>query len=145
MGHGVADRVELATLPRDAAQRGLASRLEACMIVADDEFDATEPAVDEGLQELAPVIFRLAEFHAASEDGPLAIWGDADRRKNGTRPHGAAMPHLFVPGITDQLPHLTQRAISPCGELLIEFGGRPADLGGRDLEPAELFDDGRDL
>ena len=40
MGHGIADGVELAPLPRDPTEGRGAGRLEASMVVADDEFDA---------------------------------------------------------------------------------------------------------
>ena len=55
------------------------------------------------------------------------------------------MPDFFVSGVEDQVGDLAERPVPPGGQLLVEFGGGPADLGGGDLEAAELLDDLGDL
>ena len=55
------------------------------------------------------------------------------------------MADLFVPGVEDQIGYLAEGPVPPGGQLLVELGGSPADLGGGDLEAAELLHDLRGL
>jgi len=145
VGHGVLDRVKLTTLPRHSGHDGLSGRLETGMIVTDNELHAVHAAVQKALQELPPVVFGLAEFDAAAEDGPLAVRGYADGRKDRTGDNGTAVSDLFVPGIEDKVGDLTDGPVPPGFEFLVELGGSSADLGRSDLEATELLHDGRDL
>ncbi len=50
------------------------------MLVADDDGDAAEAALNKALKEGAPVCFGLAEGDADAENGAVAGGGDAQRR-----------------------------------------------------------------
>ena len=115
------------------------------MIVADDELHAAYAAFLEAFEELPPVRLGLAACDAAAEDGPLAVRGDADGGEYCTGHDGPAVPDFFVSGVEDHVGDLAKRPVPPGGQFLIEFGGGPTDLGGGDLESAELLDDLRDL
>jgi hypothetical protein len=104
------------------------------MIVTDNELHAVHAAVQKALEELPPVVFGLAEFDAAAEDGPLSVRGDADGRKDRTGDNGTAVSDLFVPGIEDKVGDLTDGPVPPGFEFLVELGGSSADLGRSDLE-----------
>ena len=113
VGHGVLDRVQLATLPRHAGHDGLSGRLETGMIVTDNELHPVHAAVQKALEELPPVVFGFAEFNAAAEDGPLAVRGDADGRKDRTGDNGTAVADLFVQCIQDKVGDLTDGPAPP--------------------------------
>ncbi len=87
----------------------------------------------------------LAACDAAAEDGPLAGGGDADGGEYGTGHDGPAVPNFFVSGVEDQIGDLAEGPVPPGGQLFVEFGGSPTDLGGGDLEATEFLDDLRDL
>ena len=59
-------RLEEHRLPRRARHDGLSGRLEAGMIVNDNELHAAHSAFQKALEELPPVVFGRAEFEAAA-------------------------------------------------------------------------------
>lgn len=124
----MADGVELPPLPRDSTEGRGAGRLEASMVVADDEFDAAHSPRQEAFQELSPVGFRFTHGDAAAQDGSLAIWGDSDGGEHGTRHHGPSVPDFLVSGIEDEIGDFTEWPVSPGTQLLVQFGYRSADL-----------------
>jgi len=106
---------------------------------------APHAAFVEALEERPPMSLSLAACDTAAENGPLAVGGDADGGEHRTRHDGSAMPELFVSGVEDQIDDLAEGPVPTCGQLFVEFGGSSADLGGGDLEAAELLHDLRDL
>ena len=70
---GVLLEMELAALPRNAGEDGGAGGLEPEVIVAGDELDPAEAALNEALKEGPPVDLRLAERDANAEQAALAI------------------------------------------------------------------------
>ena len=72
--------MELAALPRDSAEDGFACSRHPLVVVADDEGNAAEAALNKALKEGAPVCFGLAEGDADAENGAVAGGGDAQRR-----------------------------------------------------------------
>jgi hypothetical protein len=120
--HGVVALVELASLPGEPGHGGVTSRLEPCVVVADDELHAVHASFLEALKEVPPVILGLAHGDAAAEDGPLAISGDSDRGEHCTGHTGPAMADLFVPSVDDQVGDLAEGPVPPGGEFLVEFG-----------------------
>jgi hypothetical protein len=81
---GVLLEVELAALPRDGPKDGLACRGHAGVIIADDEGDAAQAALDEAVEEGAPMHFGFTEGDAHAEDGTFAVGRDAQGDEDGT-------------------------------------------------------------
>jgi hypothetical protein len=142
---GVLLEVELAALPGDGAEDGFAGGSHAGVIVADDERDAAQAALDEALEEGAPMGFGFTEGDAHPEDGALAFGRDAQSDEDGTIAELAVVADLFVAGITDQIGARSQRALAPFLEFGVEAFGAVADLGGTDGCAAEFLDDGGDF
>jgi hypothetical protein len=76
--------VELASLPRDSPEDRFARRGHTRVVIADDEGDATEAALDETLEEGAPVRLGFAEGDTDAQNGAMAGGGDTKREKDGT-------------------------------------------------------------
>ena len=72
MRHGVADRMELAPLPRHSGHHGLTGGTKTGVIVADDEFHAVHATLLQALEELPPMRLGLEELHARADHAPLA-------------------------------------------------------------------------
>ena len=115
---GVLLEVELAALPGDGAKDGLARGRHAGMIVADDEGDAAQTALDEALEEGAPMHFGFAQGDAHAEDGRVAFGRDAQGDEDGTVAQLAVVADFFVAGIEHQIGTGGQRPVAP----LLEFG-----------------------
>ena len=73
---GVLLEVELAALPGDGGKHRSTSSLEAGVIVAGDVGDAAAAALDEALEEGAPMHFGFAEGDADAQEGALAVGPD---------------------------------------------------------------------
>lgn len=112
----------MAPLPGHARHGGVTSRLEPCVVVADDQLHAVHASLLEALKEVPPVSLSLAPGDAAAEDGPLAIGGDPDGGEHRTRHNGTTMADLFVPSAEDQVRDLAQGPVPPDGQLRVELG-----------------------
>ena len=137
--------VELASLPRDSPEDRFARRGHTRVVVADDEGDATEAALDETLEEGAPVRLGFAEGDTDAQNGAMAGGGDTQREKDGTVAQLAVVADLFVAGIEDKIGALAQRAVAPFLEFCVEKFGAITDLGGADGGAAEFLDDDGDF
>jgi len=115
VGDGILDGVELAVLPRHAGHGCLPGRLEAGMVVANDEFHAVHAAFLEAPGELPPVMLGLAPCDATAEDTPFAIGSHANGGKHCRGNEGTAVAALFVPGSEDQVGHFTEWPVPPGG------------------------------
>jgi hypothetical protein len=145
---GVLLEMELAALPRHAGETGLERRPQTFMIIADDEDGAVQAALLESSQEIAPVHFGLADGCGDTENGTLAVGGDANGHEHGAVQDDAIAADLFIAGIDDEVrvSDGIQAAIAPSLQLRIELGAGPADLSAGDLEsPGQLFENGGDL
>ena len=105
-----------------------------------------EAAVLEGGEEVAPVDLGLAQGDADAENGALSRGADADGDEHGAGEDGSLDADLFVAGIEGEvgIGLGVEAAGAPLGELLVEGGCGAADLGGGDVEAAELFEHGGD-
>ncbi len=142
---GVLLEVELAALPGDGPEDRFARSGHTRVVVADDEGDATEAALDKALKEGAPVCLGFTEGDTDAQNGAMAAGGDAQREKDGTVAELAVVADLFVAGIEDKVGALAQRAVAPFLEFCIEKFGAITDLGGADGGAAEFLDDSGDF
>ncbi len=142
---GVLLEVELAALPGHGSKDGLARRGQAGVIVADDERDPAQAALDEAVEEGPPVRFGFTERDTHAEDDPLAFGGDAQGDEDGAVAELAVVADFFVTGIEDQIGTGTQRAGAPFLQFGVQEFGTVADLGGTDGGAAEFLDDGGDF
>jgi hypothetical protein len=139
---GVLLEVELAALPGDGAKDGLARGGHAGVIVADDEGDAAQAALDQALEEGPPMHLGFTEGDAHAEDGALAFGSDAQGNEDGAVAELAVVADLFVTGVEDEIGTGTQRPVAPFLKFGVEALGALADLGGTDGAAAKLFDNG---
>jgi hypothetical protein len=142
---GVLLEVELAALPGDGAKDGLAGGGQAGMIVADDVGDAAEAALDEALEEGAPMDLGFAEGDADPQDGALAVGVDPQGNEDGAIAELAVVTDLFVTGVKDEIRTGAEGPVAPLLQFVIEALGAVAHLGGTDGGAAEFFDNGGDL
>ena len=142
---GVLLEMELTALPWGGAKNGFAGGGHAGVVVADDEGDAAQAALDEALEEGAPMHLGFTEGDADAQDGTLAIRRDAQSDEHGAVPELAVVADFFVTGVEHQIGTSCQWPVTPFLEFDIEEFGAVADLGGTDGGAAELFDDGGDL
>jgi len=142
---GVLLEMELAALPGDGGEHGGAGGFEAGVIIAGDVGDAAETALDEALEEGAPVGLGLAQGGADAEDGALAVRANPQGDKHGAVEELAVPADLFVAGIQDQIDKGAQGAGAPGVEFGVQEFGALADLGGTDAGAAEVLDDGGDF
>ena len=84
--------MELAALPADAREDGVANGAESSVVIADDETDAGETALQEALEEGAPVDLGLAEGGADAQDGAFACGIDAEGDEDGAISRGRRGP-----------------------------------------------------
>jgi len=145
VGLSVLLEVELAALPRHGGEDGGASRLEAAVIVTGDAGDAAETALEEALEEGAPVDFGFTEGDAHAEEGAFAVGGDAHGDQDGTIEQLAVLANFFIPGIDHKIGIVGERPRAPFVEFDVEELGAGADLGRTDGSAAEFFDDGGDF
>ena len=142
---GVLLEVELAALPGDGPEDGFARGGHAGVIVADDVSDAAESALDEALEEGAPMDFGFTEGDADAEDDAFACGGNAHGDEDGAVAELAVVADFFVAGVADQIGAGTQGPVAPFLEFGVEEFGAVADLGGTDGVAAEFFDDSGDF
>ena len=103
VSRGVLLEVELAALPGDGPEDGLARGGHAGMVVADDVGDAAEAALEEALEEGPPVHLGFTEGDTHAEDDALAGGGDARGEEDGAVAELALVANFFVAGIEDQI------------------------------------------
>ncbi len=115
------------------------------MIVADDELNAVEAALLQALQKLSPMQFGFGEFATDAQHGAFAFGIEADGDQNGAGDDVAVVADFFVTGVENEIRDAAQRASAPLQELVVQFGGGAADLGGSDFQAAELLEDGGDF
>ncbi len=96
---GILLEVELAALPGDGAKDGFAGGGQAGMIVADDVGDAAEAALNEALEEGAPMRLGFAQSDADAEEGTFAFGRDAQGNEDGTVAELAVVADLFIAGV----------------------------------------------
>ena len=142
---GVLLEMKLAALPRDGAEDGFARGGHARVVIADDEGDAAQAALDEALEEGAPMDFSFTESDAHPEDGALAGGRDAQGDEDGTVAELSVVTDFFVAGVEDQIGMGVQGTVAPFLEFGVEEFGARADLGGTDAGAAEFLDDGGDF
>ena len=105
--------VELAALPGDGAKDGFACGGQAGMVVADDEGDTAEAALDEALEKGPPRHFRFTEGDAHPQDDALAFGRDAEGDEDGAVAPLAVVADLFVTGVADQVEIGCQGPVAP--------------------------------
>jgi hypothetical protein len=121
--------MELAALPGSGTEHGAAGGTQTGMIVGDDELHTAHAACDQVVEEATPVDLGLRQGDADAEHPSPFVGADTDCREDGCVAHDASCAHLLVAGVEDQVADLTERAIAPCLQLLIEQGCGAADLG----------------
>jgi hypothetical protein len=153
MGHGILDRMELASLSCNCFRDGLSGGLEPGVVVADDELHAVHAKIDcersagTSASDSPPRTTALCspEYSACRR-------GLAASRKDGTGQDCPVVANIFVAGIENEVGDLADRPVPPGAELLFEFGclatspGRPLCRGRRVLNhgralagPAALY------
>ena len=142
---GVLLEMELAALPGDTREHGLAGGAEAFVVIADDQRGGMEAALLEAGEKGAPMDFSFAQGGADAQDGAFAIGADTQGDEHGAIEDLAALTDLFITGVNENVATGFQGAGAPAFQFGIEPGGALADLGGTNGLAAELFDDGRDL
>ena len=105
-------------------------RLEAGMIVRNDQFDAAQTATDEAVEECAPMDLRFGQRHRHPKHPPFAVGGDADGHQDGAIDQAAGLTHAFVAGVEKNIGGFAKRSFPPGGQAGIELFGGPTDLGG---------------
>jgi hypothetical protein len=95
--------MELAALPRDARQHGTAGRLEAGIIVGDDQLHFLEAAPNKTIEEGAPMHLGFEQAHRHIEHATLAIQGHTDSDQNGAIHQLTAFAHPVVTGVEEQV------------------------------------------
>ena len=126
--NGIGGQMKLAALPRGGAKDSPAGGTQASVIVGYDELNAVHAARDQAVEEAAPMNLGLRQRDADTEHPAALVGADADRGQGGCA-------HLLVPGVEDQVTDVTERAVAPRLQLLIE-----QDRGTADLCRGEAFD-----
>ena len=142
---GVLLEVELAALPGDGTKDGFARGGHAGVIVADDERDAAEAALDEALEEGPPMPFGFTEGDAHAEDDALACGRNAQGDEHGTVAELAVVADFFVAGVEHQIGAGGEGPVAPLLKFDVEEFGAVTDLGGTDGGAAKFLDDGGDF
>ena len=142
---GVLLEMELAALPGDAREDGLAGGPETFVVITDEQRGGMEAALLEAGEKGTPVDLGFAEGDADAQNGAFAIGADAQGNEDGAIEDLAALPDLFIAGVNEDIAAGFNWAGAPAFEFGVEQGGALTDLGGADGVAAELFDDGRDL
>ena len=145
IGRSVLLEVELAPLPEGAAEHSQSRRLQPFVRVADDQADAAQAAPDQALQELPPVRLLFGQSHRDTQDGALTHFVHAHGNEDGGVLNDAALTHLLVAGVQQQVRAGRKRTLPPGVQHTVEFLSGAADLARGDLEAAKLLGDGGDL
>ena len=136
--NGVPGEVELAALPFRAAQDGPARGAQTCVIVGDHIVDAAHAARLQAFQKGPPMNLRLGEGDRDAQHPATLVGADAHGREHGGVPYDAAVAHLFVTGVEDQVSDLAERPAAPGLQFVVEQLCRAADLRRRKALDAEL-------
>ena len=144
-GHGVLLEMELATLPGDTGKASGEGGAETGVVVTDDQAQAVETPGLEAGEELAPMDFGFTKFGADAQDGAFAVGINADSDEHGTRANDAVHADFFITRIHDEIGERAEGTVAPFIQFEIEVCGGAADLGGGDVQTAELFEDGGDF
>ena len=139
------DGVELAALPRHAAEDRQPRRLQAAMGITDQQLYPAQPALDQALQEHPPVHLLFRQRHRDAQYRPFAGRVDAARNQHRRIPHLPILPHLLVACIQIDIGIRAQRPRAPRLQYRIELSRCPAHLRRTDLEAAQLLGDRRDF
>ena len=115
------------------------------MIVADDERDPAQSALEKAVEEGPSVHFGFTEGDTHAEDGALAGGRDTQGDKDATVAELAVVADFFVAGIEHQIGTRSQGPVAPLLEFGVQEFGAVADLGGTDGGAAEFLDDGGDF
>lgn len=145
MGLGVLLEMELATLPGHGGKDRRAGGLETGVIVAGDVGNAAQAALQEALEEGAPVDLRFAQGDADAQEGTFAIDTNPHGDQDGAVEQLAALTNLFVAGIQEQIGKVAEGPVAPGLQFGVQELGARADLGGTDAGAAEFLDDGGDF
>ena len=135
---GVLGEVELAALPSRAAEHGPAGGAQAGVVVGDDIVHPAHAARLQALQKSPPMHLRLGEGDRDPEHPAALVRADADRREHGGVAHDAAVAHLLVARVEDQVSDLAEGPGAPGLQLVVEQLRRAADLRGREALETEL-------
>jgi hypothetical protein len=144
IGLGVLLEMKPAALPGHGGEDGGAGGLQAGVIVADNELDATETARQQAFEEVAPVDFRLAQRGTDAQERAFAGGADAQSDEDGAIEQLAVLPDFFVAGVQDEIGKGAEGALAPLLKFGVEALGAFAGVGGTDAGAAELFNDGGD-
>ena len=131
IGLGIQLQMELAALPGDAGKDGSAGRLQAGMVVGDDQLDSVQAAPNQAFHEGAPVNFGLRQGDRNAEHPALAVSGDANGNQHGTIDQASAFAHPFIAGVEENIRRFTKGTLPPGGKSNIKSLSSAADLGGR--------------
>jgi hypothetical protein len=100
--------MELAALPGHAGQGGAARRLEAGMIVGDDQLDAFQAPPDQAVEEGAPMHLRLGQGDRHAQHPAMTALGDADRHQHRAIDQASALAHPLIAGIQKEVGRFLQ-------------------------------------
>ena len=145
IGLGVLLEMELAALPGDAREHGLAGGPETFVVVTDEQGGGMKAALLEVGEKGPPMDLGFAEGDADAQNGAFAIGADAQGDEHGAIENLSSLTDLFIAGVHEDITARFERPGAPAFQFGVEPGGALADLGGADGLAAELFDDGRDL
>src|SRR5579884_2764330 len=110
---GIALQMKLTALPGHAGETCFARGTQAGMVIADDQYHAVQATALQAFHESAPVHLRLAQRHADAQNAALAVLAHAHRDQHRAGNHRAAVAHLLIAGIEEDVWKSTQRPISP--------------------------------
>ena len=103
MVQGVSEDVHVASL-HGRLREDLADRCaKAHVVVGDDELDTAEAAPAQSQQEVLPGRAALAVGHVDGQDLAATVPVDADRDQHGLARDHAALAHLLITGVEDEV------------------------------------------
>ena len=110
------------------------------MVVADDEFDASQPAAFERQEKVAPARPALAIGELDGQDLPPAILVDRHRDQHRLADDNPGLAHLLVACIEDQVGKvLIEPPLGKGTQALVEGLVDRADRRGREAVPAQYL------
>ena len=143
LGQGVAHEMDPAPLPCGALQDPADRGDETAVGVGDDELDAGQAAFAQIGEELGPERLGLVVPDRAAEDLAVPVGADAGRDDHGLGHDAAVDADLAVGAAREYVREgsLVQGPGPPGGDLRVELGADPGDLGLADPCPAERDDE----
>ena len=116
------------------------------MIVGDDELDAMEAAPAQLDEEILPRRAAFAVGHLDGQDLTAPVPIDPDGDQHGLAHHHAALAHLLVAGVEDEVGEgFGERALGKGVEAFVQALVNGGDGGGREGVAAQLLGDRLDL